>query len=335
MPKTTTPRKSASRGAHKRRTRTPVVTPPESKKRQIASPVYRTLHLSKRLRHKRPRVTGSFRLFKRSIATLLKRKRLFLTITLVYLVLTIVLVKGLGVGSNIGELKTTLTDLFGGSLSKLTTGVALFGVLLGNINTTNGGTQAAAYQSVLLVTVSLAVIWALRQTLGAESKQKLTARDAFYKGEYPLVPFLLVLIVIGLQLLPVVVASFLYSTVLVGGLAVTVIEKAVWLLIICLLILLSLYMITSSIFALYIVTLPEVRPLQALRSARDLVCYRRWTVMRKVLFLPVALLLLAAIITVPIILWSPVTAEWVFFILSMLGLAIVHSYLYTLYRELL
>jgi hypothetical protein len=141
--------------------------------------------------------------------------------------------------------------------------------------------------------------------------------------------------VIGLQLLPLVFANFLYGVVFVGGLAVTALEQGLWGLLIGLLVLLTMYMITSSVFALYIVTLPNVRPMQALRSARDLVRYRRWVVMRKVLFLPVALLVASALLVVPIIIVSPALAEWVFFGLSMTGLAVAHSYFYHLYRELI
>jgi hypothetical protein len=144
-----------------------------------------------------------------------------------------------------------------------------------------------------------------------------------------------VLLFIGLQLLPLVGANLLYGFVATGGVVTTVLEKAVWALLIGSLVLLSLYMVTSSVFALYIVTLPDVKPLEALRAARDLVLYRRWIVMRKVLFLPFILLLIAIIITVPIILISPGVAEWLFFALSMVALAVAQSYIYTLYRELL
>lgn len=252
-----------------------------------------------------------------------------------YLVLTIVLVKGFGVGSNIADLQDALSELFAGSFSQLTTSLALFSVLLGNMSSTSGE-QAGAYQSVFLIVISLAIIWALRQSLNPENANvKLQVRDAFYKGQYPVIPFLLILMVIGLQLLPIAVGSFLYTTVIGGGLAVTVLEKVLWIVLVGLLVVLSLYMITSSIFALYIATLPDIRPMQALRSARELVRNRRWTIMRKLLFLPVALLVLAGIITIPVIMISPTAAEWLFFVMSMLGLAVLHSYLYTLYRELL
>jgi hypothetical protein len=267
--------------------------------------------------------------------TIMRRKKLFAGITAIYLVLTIVLVKGFGVGADIASLKDAVTEIFGGSFSSFTTTLALFGVLLTNVNATSGQ-QASAYQTVFLVGTSLAVIWALRQTLSPKNKKiKIPIRDAFYKGMYPLVPFLLIVGVIGLQLIPTAVGGFLYSTVVAGGLAVTGIEKALWLLLVGATVLLSLYMLTSSVFALYIVTLPDVRPMQALRSARDLVLHRRWTIMRKLVFLPVALLVCSAIITIPLIIFTPVVAEWVFFVLSMFGLVVFHSYLYTLYRELL
>ncbi len=336
MPKSTAkPKIRTAKSRPKKRTRSVAAAPTKQKKRQVAAPAYKSFRMSKRIRHERPHITGSFRLFKRAITTLLKRKRLFIGLTLTYLVLTIVLVKGLGVGSNIAELKETLVSLFGGSLSKLITTATLFGTLLSNAGSVSSE-QAGSYQTVLLITTSLAIIWALRQTLSPDMKKvKLTALDAFYKGLYPLVPFLLVLLVIGLQLLPAVLANFLYTVVFGGGLAVTIVEKLLWSLILILIITLSLYMITSSIFALYIVTLPDMRPMQALRSARELVRNRRWTIVRKLLFLPVALLLISAAITIPIILLSPMIAEWVFFVLSMLGLVVLHSYLYALYRELL
>lgn len=276
---------------------------------------------------------GSFRLFKMSTSLLIKNWRLFGGIVVVYLVLTIVLVKGFGVSSGIAELKSTLQEVFDGKADQVATSFALFSVLLSNASST-ASEVAGAYQSMLLTIVSLVLIWTLRQTQ-AGKMATVSIRDAFYKGLYPLVPFLLVLLVIGLQLIPLLIASFLYGVVFGSGLAVTPIEQGLWILLLSGLSLLSLYMVTSSVFALYIVTLPDMRPMQALHSARDLVRHRRWTIMRKVLFLPAILLIIAALIMVPLIIIAATLAEWLFFVLSMLSLAVVHSYMYGLYRELL
>lgn len=305
----------------------------ETKVRKIKQPKYKSFRVSKKIRQPKAPLKGSVRLFIAAVHLLVKKWQLFGGIVLVYLILTVVLVKGFGVSSDIGQLKTTVLELFQGSTAQLVTSLTLFSVLLGNANSTSSDV-AGAYQSMLLIIISLVLIWALRQSL-AEKATAVGVRDAFYKGLYPVIPFLLVLLVIGLQLLPLVIANFLYSAVFGSGLAVTALEQWLWGVLLGLFVLLSLYMVTSSVFALYIVTLPNVRPMQALRSARDLVRYRRWMIMRKVVFLPLALLILAALIVVPIIIISPGVAEWIFFILSMLGLAIVHSYLYQLYRELL
>jgi len=47
------------------------------------------------------------------------------------------------------------------------------------------------------------------------------------------------------------------------------------------------------------------------------------------------LLIAAAIIMVPIIIVLTSLAQWVFFVLTTLTLLLAHTYMYTLYRELL
>ena len=143
------------------------------------------------------------------------------------------------------------------------------------------------------------------------------------------------LLVIGLQLIPFLIGGFLYSAVISNGIAVDALENILSALVFLLLALASLYMVCSSVFALYVVTLPDMTPMKALRSARELVRYRRWTVLRKLLFLPITLLVIAAVIMLPIILVVTPIAEWTYFVLTMMALAVIHSYMYALYRELL
>lgn len=309
------------------------VRPAAATKRRLKQPKYKSFRVSKRIHQPKTPLTGAFRLFGTSIKLLINKWRLFGGIVFIYMLLTIIFVRGFGVSSNIGQLKSTIVGLFHGSTAGLSSGLALFGILLSNANSTSSEV-AGAYQSMLLVIISLVLIWAFRHTL-ANNKTKIRISDAFYKSLAPLISFLLVLIVISLQFIPMIFANFLYRVVISGGLAVTLIEKVLWILLTALFVILTLYMVSSSIFALYIVTLPDMRPMQALRSARNLVLHRRWVIMRKIVFLPVMLLFLAALFVVPIILVSPVTAEWLFFVLSMMALAVAHSYMYHLYRELL
>jgi phosphatidylglycerophosphate synthase len=76
-------------------------------------------------------------------------------------------------------------------------------------------------------------------------------------------------------------------------------------------------------------------PMKALRSARELVMHRRWEVLRKLIFLPIALIIIATLIMVPLLLITAPVAVWVFFIMTIVGLVVAHSYVYALYRELL
>lgn len=272
-----------------------------------------------------------WRLSRRAADTLWQRRKLFFGITLVYGLLNLLLVQGLAAGTDIKGLKDELNDIFTGQFGSLASSLSIFALLVGSAG--NGSSETAgAYQFFLGLIASLAIIWALRQVL---ANNPVRIRDAYYRGMYPLVPFILVLLMVGLQFIPLLIGSTLYSIVMTNGIAVYAIEKILWAAAFGGLALLSLYLISSSLFALYIVTLPDMTPMKALRSARQLVKGQRWTVMRKIVGLPVILLVAAAVVMVPIIIWLTPLTQWIFFVLTMFGLAAVHTYMYTLYRELL
>lgn len=287
--------------------------------------------MPKEFRPKRTPVPNAFRLLGRCLKLLGRHWKLFGGMLLVYGLLNLVLVHGLAASSNLSNLKTTLDQLFHGSTGKVSAGFTLFVYLLGSSGS-SASPAAGVYEALLAVLVSLALIWSLRQIY---ARSAVRARDGFYRGMYPLVPFILVLLVIGLQLIPLLLGGSVYSLVVNNGIAATGLEKFVWLVIFILLAALSLYWLCSSIFALYIVTLPDMTPMKALRTARELVRYRRLMIVRKLLFLPLGLLVIGALILVPLIILFTPSAEWVYFGLSILGLAVVHSYMYALYRELL
>lgn len=304
--------------------------PKNSRPRKVKQAQYKSLRLQKRIKHpvKLPNV---IKLTKMTVRTLWQHKLLLLGITLIYGLLNLILVQGFAGSTDVSELKAALDEIFIGNWAEIASSLSIFAVLVSSAGSSGQG-ASSGYQIFLALLGSLAIIWALRQVLAGSRPQ---IREAYYRGIYPLVPFILVLVVIGLQLIPLLVGSTLYSLVINNGVAIYFIEKLVWALLYGLLALLSLYMISSSLFALYIVTLPDMTPLQALRSARELVRHRRLTVLRKLLFLPLLLLVVGAVIMLPIIVWLTPLAQWIFFLLTMLSLLAIHGYMYTLYRELL
>ena len=245
-----------------------------------------------------------------------------------YTILTILLVRGLAGGTNIHDLSSLKT----GGLSTVFTGLGGFLLLLTSSGN-NSSPTAGVYQMFLTLFASLAFIWAYRQQLAGNYDVRV--RDAYYRGMYPLIPVLLVVLVIGIQLLPMLIGAGLYSLVVSQGIAAVVFERILWGLVFFGLALASFYMVSASVFGLYIATLPDTAPLSALKSARSLVKHRRWSIARKLLFLPIILLTVAGILVTPVILYATVLAPWFFFLMTMASLPIVHSYMYTVYRELL
>lgn len=281
--------------------------------------------------NKSAKLPSIWQLCKASAQLLWTHKRLFIAITLIYGLLSLVLVQGLASSTDVSGLKKELNNALTGNFKAVTSSFSIFVVLLGSAGNSNSQT-AGAYQLFLAIITSLAVIWALRQVLLGNA---IRASDAFYRGMTPLVPFILVLLIIGLQTLPLVLGSSVYALVISNGIAVHLAEKILWAVLFGLSALATFYLLSSSIFALYIVTLADMTPRKALRSARLLVKNRRWRVVRKLLALPIVLVLLAAIIMVPIIIAITPLAQWIFFLLTMFSLAAIHTYIYTLYRGLL
>jgi len=56
---------------------------------------------------------------------------------------------------------------------------------------------------------------------------------------------------------------------------------------------------------------------------------------RKFIFLPVVMVLLAAVVGLPLVFFAAPLAIWIFFILGIVAVPIVHGYLYNLYRDML
>jgi len=304
-----------------------------SGKRQLKPTRYASFRLSKRVKHERANLPSVYQLSKQAVRLLRSQWKLFAGLVAIYMLLTIVVVGGLGVSGNIQDLKATAAA--NGQGGTLATGLVVFESLLtssSSSSSSNSGEAGSVYQLILVVIFTLASLWALRHV---QAGKTIGIKQSFYQGMYPLVPFLLVLFVVILQLLPLLAGNFLYAIVVNGGIALEAIERILWGLLSGLLILLSLYMTSSSVFGLYIATLPDMQPLQALRSAREIVRYRRFVVMRKVLALPILLVLVLGIIIVPLIIVAAPVAEVAFFVLSSALLLVAHSYVYTLYRELL
>lgn len=267
-----------------------------------------------------------------SLKQLFNNYKLFGYILMIYGLLYILLVKGISGNFQLGNLKESLNDALGGQLGTFGTGLALYGLLLGSVGSGPDATSGT-YQTFLLVLVSLALIWALRQTYEGQKVKRL--KDSYYKSMYSLVPTVLVSLVFVLQMLPALIVISIYSIIQASGSAIGLIEQVIIYFVLISGLSASLYWTSSTIFAFYIVTLPNTSPMLALSSAKQLVRYRRSLVVRKVIFLPLLMLALSAAVLVPLIIFLAPVAEVLFMLLAIVSIAIIHAYYYNLYRSML
>jgi len=214
--------------------------------------------------------------------------------------------------------------------------LVFFGLLVGSSNAVSSDV-AAAYQSVLFIVGSLAFIWLLR-ALYTNKKESIRVRDGFYLGMQPFVTVIIVLFVLALQTIPMSIGGYLLSMGLSTP-GISLVEVFIFIILAALISLVSLYLISGTWAAIYIVTLPGAEPWKSIKASNKLLSVHRWQVMRKLLALVMFLFLSAALLIIPLLMVLPdgyeSIAEYGFFAYLLLSFSIAHIYLYSLYKSLL
>lgn len=237
-------------------------------------------------------------------ALLWHHKQLIVLLVLTYSVLTILFV-GIASQDTYTQLSDTLRstsgDLFKGNIGQL--GQASLLLVTGIAGNFNGATSSVqqVYAAILALLTWLTIIWLLRAIL-AGHKPKL--RDGLYNAGAPLIPTFLVSLVLIAQLVPLALAAVGYNAAVSTNLLAGGVEAMLFWAVAGLLVLLSLYWLTSTFFALIVVTLPGMYPMKALRTAGDLVIGRRMRILYRLLWMLLMVAVSWAVIMVPIIVFD-------------------------------
>jgi len=339
--------------------------PTSSKKRTISEAAKKAFSLSRARVHayKNRRPHRSFRLTRRRdyvrslklpgyIAfthyvnrTLWQHRKIFLVLGIVYAVLTITLV---GIGSQdtyetlTSTLNETSAEIFEGNVGQIGEAALLF-LSIGTSGLTTSLTESQQiYAGLLGLLVWLTTVWLLRNLLAGH---KVRTRDGLYSAGTPIISTFLVLLVMVVQLLPVALALIGYSAALSSGLLDGGVEAMLFWIAAILLVTLSLYWVTSTFFAMIIVTLPGMYPMRALRTAGDMMVGRRLRLLLRLLWMLAAVALTWALVLIPMILidsgikslWTQIAGvpiiPLVIVLLSTWTLMWSSSYVYLLYRR--
>ena len=290
---------------------------------------YRSFRLQKRIKPEPRYIPSTGSLLKSTFGFIWKHKRVFFGILFIHAVVYLAVLR-VPVDTDLNTIKQSVNSVLGDNGDKTTQGLT---TTLGSVLESSSANQTNQVSlAIATFFMSLVYIWAIRVL---HTNEKIKVRDAYYQASTPLVPSLMIFAVGIVQILPFAIASFLYSTARSGGFFVTGFEDLGFFTVVILTGLLSLYWLTSTIMAFYIVTLPGMYPVNALKSARKVVQFRRFRVFRRILSLPVVLAIAYLALLLIIIRFSFGQVFLVIEVVQLCILPIVHVYLYKLYRALL
>ncbi len=297
---------------------------PRSKK-----PVKKSAKLSKKVNNKEkvklPKLPSTWALTKKTWFEVSTFWRPLLGVTIIFAILYFALVLGLNLSTSWQDELTLADSQIGG----------VFGLAFGALYSSGLGSSVSSdsttlIQILLIVLASMAFVWTLRKLQGLK---QIKWRDAYYQGTAAFIPTILVCVVLTLVLIPAIISSSLLSTALQLGPSASEITIIGAITVLLLLLSASLFIMYWPAF--YIVSLPQTRPIQALRSARKVTKRRRLAILRKSIMWLIICIVMVLILLLPIAIIIPaIVSYWAFALLFVL-FGFSHVYFYNLYRSLL
>lgn len=304
---------------------------------------HKTFQLTRRRDYVRPLTLPHPLVFILEVTQLMgKHRRLFIPLGVVYMCLYALLV-GLGSQEVYTQLGSAITEAGGDLVNPLThSGLTVLALVTNGLNPELSDAQRI-FGILLTLMAWLTTVWLLRNSFAGN---KVKMRDGLYSAGAPIVATTLVAFIIALQLLPIALAAVGYSAAVSSGLLISggVAAMLFWIAA-SLLGVLSLYWVSSSLFAMVIVTLPGMYPIKALRSSYRLLLGRRIRFLIRFLWMGAFVAALWVIVLIPTVLfdswvksvWAAI--DWMPIVpvaLLLLGTFTVFwtsTYIYLLYRK--
>ncbi len=155
------------------------------------------------------------------------------------------------------------------------------------------------FMIVLFLIMWLVTIFLLRHFFAGEQPR---LRDGLYNSLGPLLATLVIFAIIFVQALPLMLVAITYSAAVMTGFLNTPFYALVYFIFVALMLLLSGYLLSSSLMALVAVTAPGMYPIRAMLAASDLTAGRRIRIIIRILYLILVVALIYIIVMLPIIL---------------------------------
>ncbi|MDO4612116.1 MAG: hypothetical protein Q4B29_01490 [Candidatus Saccharibacteria bacterium] len=240
-----------------------------------------------------------------SFKIIFKNWKLFLPLLILTVVLAVVLV-GLMSEASYQQFQTVLDETVEAAGTGDIGPVATAGMLLISTITTGGlsgeSSEAAGIFAVLIfLIIWLTTIYLLRHRLAGH---KVKLRDGLYNAMTPLLSTFAVFAVAAIQCIPIFILIIVYSAAVQTEFLTTPFYALVFFIFAALMVLLSGYLLSSTLMALIAVTAPGLYPMQALRTASDLMAGRRVKFILRIIVLLVALAVMWVAVMLPLIIFD-------------------------------
>ena len=274
-----------------------------------------------------------------SFRMIFKNFRLFLPLIIIAVVLDL-----LFVGVMSGSDYTKLAD----SVDESTAPVGKAGVILAttisSMGLSNGSAGATiVFQALVFIFVFLTTIFILRYLL---AKKEIKLRDAMYNSMAPLVPTAVIMIMVAIECIPLLMLLIAYTAAVQTEFLNYPFYALLFLGFAVLMVLISGYLLSSSLIAFVAVSAPGMYPMTALNLVADLMRGKRINFVLRLVALIVVVVMLWILVMIPLIMLDAamknngVLADVPFIpicIMIMSGFTdvLVTTYLYLYYRWLL
>ena len=180
------------------------------------------------------------------------------------------------------------------------------GLLLISTITTGGlsgesSESATIFAVIIFLIIWLTTIFIIRHRLAEHS---IKFRDALYNSMTPLISTFVVFIIAIVQCIPVFFLIIALSAALQTGFLNTPFYAFVFFIFAALMVLLTSYLLSSSLIALVAVSAPGMYPMRALHAASDLMMGRRVKFILRLVALILALAIIWVLVMLPLILFD-------------------------------
>lgn len=287
-------------GEVKRALAWPFVTPYRGlRKRREQSPHKSFIRTRRRDKVKTPKMEGYIAFPWYVLRVLWNRKWVYIRLIGIFFALSVLFIGALQTDniSSINGIFDTINSETNILNPVMRAGATVLSSVTGSLNNNLSDIQYV-YISILIILGLLTVVWLVRHQLAGD---KVRMRDGLYNAATPIVAEYALVGVGILQLLPVALAVVVYISLTSSGIIDGGIEAGMFVAALFLMAVLTLYFMTTTLFALFIASIPGTYPLKAYRAARQIVAGQRLRLLLRLVWMVVVILIAWFIVLVPTI----------------------------------